>query len=62
MTPQILIEEDDYLYEQDVVDEELAAQTTEYEDHLESYLNQELTIEFPFREISDHQVEKNIVK
>ena len=34
VTPHILIEEDDELNEQDVVDEELAAQPTEYEDHL----------------------------
>ena len=39
MTPQILIEEDDDLDEQDVVDEDLAAQPTE-DDHLEADLNQ----------------------
>ena len=42
-TPQTLIEEDDDLDEQDVVDEELAVQPKDYEDHLEAYLNQELT-------------------
>ena len=43
MTPQILIEEDDDLDEQDVFEEELAAHPTEYEYHLEEDLNQELT-------------------
>ena len=45
VTPQILIEQDDDLDEQDVFDKDLAAQTTEYEDHLETHLNQYLTIE-----------------
>ena len=40
VTPQILIEEDDDLDEQDIVDEELAAHPTEYEDYLEVDLNQ----------------------
>ena len=39
----MLIEEDDDLNEQYAVDKELAAQTTEDEDHLEADLNQELT-------------------
>ena len=39
VTPQILIEEDDDLDEQDVVGEELAAQPTEDEDRLEAHLN-----------------------
>ena len=60
MTPQILIEEYDDLDEQDVVDEELAAQPTEDEDRLEADLNRELT-EYPFEEILDQQQE-NIVK
>ena len=60
VTPQILIKEDDDLDEQDVVDEDLAAQTTEYEDRLEVELNRELT-EYLFEEISDQQQE-NIVK
>ena len=34
LTPQIVIEEDDDLDEQDVVNEDLAAQPTEDEDHL----------------------------
>ena len=61
VTPQLLIEEDDDLYEQDVVDKELAAQLTEYEDHMKADLNQELTTESPFEEISDQQQE-NMVK
>ena len=60
VTPQILIEEDYDLDEQDVVDEELAAQPTKYEDRLEADLNRELT-EYPFEEISEQQQE-NIVK
>ena len=60
-TPQILIEGDDDLNGQDVVDGELAAQPTEDEDHLEADLNQELTTESPFKEISDHK-EENIFK
>ena len=55
-----MIEEDDDLDKQDVVDEELAAKTTEDEDHLEADLNQDLT-ESPFEDISDQQQE-NIVK
>ena len=55
VTPQILIEEDDDLNEQDIVDKELAAQPTEDEDHLKAYLNQELTIESLFEDISDQQ-------
>ena len=47
-TPQMLIEEDDDLDEQDVVYKELAAQPTEDENHLEAYLNQELTTESLF--------------
>ena len=43
VTPQILTEEYDELYEQDFVNEELAEYPTEDEDHLEAYLNQELT-------------------
>ena len=62
MTPQILIEEDEYLDEQDVVNKDLEAHPTKDEDHLEVYLNQELTIESPFEDISDQQEEKNIVK
>ena len=60
VTPQILIEEDDDLDEQYVVDKDLAAQPTEYEDRLEVDLNRELT-EYPFEEILDQQQE-NIVK
>ena len=60
-TPKVLIEEDDDLNEQDVVDKELAAQPIEDEDHLKAELNQELTIESPFENISDQQ-EENIVK
>ena len=60
VTPQILIEEDDDLDEQDGVDEELAVQPTEDEDRLEAHLNQELT-ESPFEDISDQQQE-NIIK
>ena len=60
VTPQILIEEDDDLSEQNAVEEELAAQPTEDEDRLEAQMNQELT-ESPFEEISDQQQE-NIVK
>ena len=44
----MLIEEDDDLDEQDVVYKELAAQPTEDENHLEVYLNQELTTESLF--------------
>ena len=44
VTPQILVQEDDNLDEQDVVNKELAAQPTEYGDHLKAGLNQELTI------------------
>ena len=61
-TPQIFIEEDDDLYEQDIVNKELAAHPTEYEDHLEADLNQELTMEYPFEDISYQQEENNIVK
>ena len=61
VTPQILVEEDDELNELDAVDEELAAQRTEDEDHLEADLNQELTTESPL-DISDQQEENNIVK
>ena len=50
-TPQILIEEDDNLDEQDVFDGELESPPTEDEDHLEADLNQELTRESPFKEI-----------
>ena len=60
-TPQILIEEYDELDEQDVVNKELAAQPTEDEDHLKAELNQEITIESTFENISDQQ-EENIVK
>ena len=59
--PQMMIEEDDDLYEQDVVNEELAAHPTEYEDYLEEDLNQELTTESLFEDISDQQ-EENTVK
>ena len=45
VTPQILIEEDYGINEQDVVDKYLAAQPTEDEYHLEADLNQELTTE-----------------
>ena len=61
MTPQILIEEYDDFDEQDVVDKQLAAYHTEDEDHLEAYLNQELTTESQFEDISDQQ-EENTVK
>ena len=61
VTPNVFIEEYDDLNEQDVVNEDLAAQPTEYEDHLEAYLNQELTTESLFEDISDQQ-EENIVK
>ena len=60
-TPQILTEEDDDLDEKDVVDEELAAHPTEDEDHMEADLNNELTTECPFGDISEQQ-EENIVK
>ena len=50
VTPQIFVEEDDDLDEQDFVDKELAAQHTEDEDHLEADLDQELTIEYPLRD------------
>ena len=53
----MFIEEYDDLSEQDVANKELAEQTTEDEDHLEADLNQELTIEYPFKEISDQQEE-----
>ena len=43
VTPQILIEEDYGINEQDVVDKYLAAQPAEDEYHLETYLNQDLT-------------------
>ena len=49
VTPQILMEEDDYLDRKNVVDKGLAAQPTEDEDHLEAYLNQELKTESPRR-------------
>ena len=45
VTQNILVEEDDYLDEKDIVDKELAAHPTKYEDHLEADLNQELTAE-----------------
>ena len=54
-TPQILIEEDDDLNEQNVVDGELESQPTEDRDHLEADLNQELTTKSPFEDISDQQ-------
>ena len=62
MTPHILKEEYDELNEQDVVDEELAAQLTEDEEHLEAYLNQDPTTDSPFEDISEQQEENNIVK
>ena len=43
MTPQVLIEKDDDLDEQDCVGKELGAHPTEDEDHPEADLNQELT-------------------
>ena len=62
VTQQILIEENDDLDEQYVVNKELASHPTEDEDHLEADLNQELTTEPPFEEISDQQEENNTVK
>ena len=62
VTPKVLIEENDDLNEQDVVNKDLAEQPTEYGYHLEEDLNQELTTESPFKEISFQQEEKNIVK
>ena len=45
VTPKIFIEEYYDLYEQDVVEKELASQPTEDEDHLKVDFNQELTTE-----------------
>ena len=42
-------------YGSEYFDGELDSHTTENEDHLEADLNQELTTESPFEEISDQQ-------
>ena len=55
VTPNILMEEDDDLNEQDVVNRDLAAQPAEDEYHMEAYFNQSFTIEYPFEDISDQQ-------
>ena len=58
MTSIFVIEEDDELDEQYVVNEEMAAHPTEYEDHLEEDFNQDLTTEeelSPYKYISDQQ-------
>ena len=40
----------------------MAAQTTEYEDHRETYFYLDLTTEYLYKEISDQKEEENIVK